>query len=434
MTIQAPSGANASAAPLTLDAFHQYLQQELVRADASHVLALLVVSLRRSDRIASLLNEDAATDANHELIRRIGTITRDADRFVLVNNDECWLVLPQLPTDALALLAVQRLLAVLSPPFHHQGHTMFMRPSIGIACAPQHAISATMLLRAADQAQQTARTENVPYALSETTSSKDTLPDDLQTALSRVLANNALTVVYQPKIDLQTGRAASVEALVRWPENDTHDVTTVSLVEIAERCGLIEAVTMHVLNTVLRERKTWHHHGMDIQVWINLSARLLTQENLPKILKQVLQVWHVPPSAIGLEITESALIHDIEQTTEILFELQRLGFSLTIDDFGTGYSSLAYLRRFPISELKIDRIFVQGMTHSAPDYQIVKSIIELAHNFGLKVVAEGAEHEHTLLELKKLNCDLAQGFVYAKPMPADALVRWWNTFNRPPSM
>ncbi|MGZ5817404.1 MAG: EAL domain-containing protein, partial [Burkholderiaceae bacterium] len=238
--------------------------------------------------------------------------------------------------------------------------------------------------------------------------------------------NNSLTVVYQPKITLADGRPASVEALVRWPENDIHEVPTMSLVETAERCGLIESLTMHVLNTVLRERKIWLQHGMDVQVWINLSARLLAQENLPQMLKQVLQVWHVPTSAVGFEITESALIHDLEQTAEILYELQQLGFSLTIDDFGTGYSSLAYLRRFPISELKIDRIFVQGMTHSTPDYQIVKSIIELAHNFGLKVVAEGAEQEETLIELKKLKCDLAQGFIYAKPMATDALIAWWT--------
>ncbi|MGZ3236934.1 MAG: putative bifunctional diguanylate cyclase/phosphodiesterase [Burkholderiaceae bacterium] len=428
MTSQAITGG--SAGPITIDAFYQCLQQELMCADSSHVLALLVMSFRRSDRITSLLDENAATEVNSELVRRIRTVMRSADKFVLINNDECWLLLPQLPTEPVALLAVHRLLAVLHQPFLHDGHAMFMRPSIGIACAPQHAQSASMLLRAADLAQQTARTENAPYAMSEATGDKGQLPDDLENALNRVLANNALTVAYQPKIDLQNGRAASVEALVRWPENDSHEVPTVSLIETAERCGLIEALTMHVLNTVLRERKGWLQSGMDIQVWINLSARLLALKNLPQMLKQVLQVWHVPPSAIGFEITESALIHDLEQTAEILFELQQLGFSLTIDDFGTGYSSLAYLRRFPISELKIDRIFVQGMTHSTQDYQIVKSIIELAHNFGLKVVAEGAEEEQTLIELKKLQCDLAQGFLYAKPMAADALVEWWNTFNQ----
>jgi diguanylate cyclase len=431
MASQATTGT--SAGPITIEEFYQCLQQELMHADSSHVLALLVVSLRRSDRIANLLNEDSATEFNRELIQRIQTVMRSADKFVLINNDECWLLLPQLPTEPVALLAVHRLLAVLHPPFSHDGHTMFMRPSIGIACAPNHAQSASMLLRAADLAQKNARTENASFAMSEATGDKSQLPADLESELNRVLANNALTVVYQPKIDLRTGYAASVEALVRWPENDNHAVPTVSLVETAERCGLIEALTIHVLNTVLRERKAWMKQSMEIQVWINLSARLLAQKNLPQMLKQILQVWHVPPSAIGFEITESALIHDIEQTAEILFELQQLGFSLTIDDFGTGYSSLAYLRRFPISELKIDRIFVQGMTHSAPDYQIVKSIIELAHNFGLKVVAEGAEEEQTLIELKKLQCDLAQGFIYAKPMAADALTAWWNTFGKTPA-
>ncbi|HEY8099482.1 MAG TPA: GGDEF domain-containing phosphodiesterase [Burkholderiaceae bacterium] len=427
MTSQATT--DSSAEPITIDGFYQCLQQELVRADSSHVLALLVMSFRRSDRITSLIDKNTATEINRELIGRIRSVMRSADKFVLINNDECWLLLPQLPTEPVVLLAVHRLLAVLHPPFLHGDHAMFMRPSIGIACAPQHAQSASMLLRAADLAQQAARTGNASFAMSEASGDKSELPDDLENALSRVLAGNALTVAYQPKINLQNGHASSVEALVRWPENDSYAVPTVSLVETAERCGLIEALTMHVLNTVLRERKVWLQNDLDIRVWINLSARLLTQKNLPQMLKQVLQVWHVQPSAIGFEITESALIHDLEQTAEILFELQQLGFSLTIDDFGTGYSSLAYLRRFPISELKIDRIFVQGMAHSTPDYQIVKSIIELAHNFGLKVVAEGAEEEQTLVELKKLQCDLAQGFIYAKPMVAEALLVWWKQFN-----
>jgi EAL domain-containing protein (putative c-di-GMP-specific phosphodiesterase class I)/GGDEF domain-containing protein len=426
MTSQAITGFDS----ITIEQFHQCLQSELPHADSSHVLALLVVSLRRSDRIASLLHHEASIQATGELVARIRTVMRDADRLVLVNHDECWLLLPQLRTEAMAQLAVHRLLAVLHPPFMHGNHAMFLRPCIGIACAPHHAQSASALLHAADLAQQAARSSNAVYATSEADGDKGILPDDLESALNRVLAGNELTVAYQPKIDLGTGRPASIEALVRWPENDSHPVPTLSLVETAERCGLIEAVTMHVVNTVLRERKTWMQHGIDTRVWINLSARLLTQKQLPQMLKQALQVWHVPPSAIGFEITESALIHDIEQTTEILFELKQIGFSLTIDDFGTGYSSLAYLRRFPISELKIDRIFVQGMTHSEPDYQIVKSIIELAHNFELTVVAEGAEEEATIVELKKLECDMAQGFVYAKPMPIQSLVAWWTAFGR----
>jgi EAL domain-containing protein (putative c-di-GMP-specific phosphodiesterase class I) len=322
----------------------------------------------------------------------------------------------------------------LTPPFIQNDHAMFMRPCIGIACFPQHALTSSSLLRAADLAQQTARTSNTSFAMSEAHAEKNGLPDDLETAISRVIASNALTVAYQPKIDLATGQASSVEALVRWPEDDTHDVPTLSLVETAERSGLIESLTIHVLNTVLRERKSWLQQGLDIKVWINLSAKLLGQQHLPQMLKQVLQVWNEPPSAIGFELTESSLIHDIEQTTEVLFELQQLGFSLTIDDFGTGYSSMAYLRRFPISELKIDRIFVQGMVHSPADHQIVNSIIDLAHNFNLKVVAEGAEDEQTILELKKLRCDMVQGFLYAQPMASDALVTWWSKFNQMASL
>jgi EAL domain-containing protein (putative c-di-GMP-specific phosphodiesterase class I) len=235
-------------------------------------------------------------------------------------------------------------------------------------------------------------------------------------------------VAYQPKIDLHTGRVASVEALVRWPANDSQVVPTVLMVETAERAGLIGSLTSLVLNNVLRERSGWAQQGLDMQVWVNLSAQSLAQKELPATLLQSLEVWNVPSSAIGLEITESGLISDIEHTTGILQALRNVGFELAIDDFGTGYSSLAYLRRFPISELKIDRMFVHGMVNSPPDRQIVQSIIDLAHNFNLKVVAEGAEDLDTVAALKSLGCDVVQGYVYAKPMPAEHIPDWVSRF------
>ena len=187
---------------------------------------------------------------------------------------------------------------------------------------------------------------------------------------------------------------------------------------------------MQVLGTVLRESSTWKARGIDLLIWVNLSAGLLSQPHLLATLAHKMDIWMSAPSNIGLEITESALINDVAQTTEVLFELKKFGFRLSIDDFGTGYSSFAYLRRFPIDELKIDKMFVQGMIESIQDRQIVKSIIDLAHNFGLPVVAEGVEDEATLLALKALGCEQIQGFYFAKPMPVNELLSWVDAFHQ----
>ena len=421
----AAGGANAGSAAR----FYHAVAAALDTADPSRVLAVLVVALRRSDRLASLLGEPDAQAVTGQVHERIRSMLRPSDRYVMVNAEECWLLLPDLRSMALATLAANRLIAILSQVLQHGEHSVYIRPSIGIACAPQNAQSAVLLLQAADQAQQAARAENTAYAFSEAGDDRGTLPDDLEGALKRVLASNALTVVYQPQVELASLRVHAVEALIRWPAVDPASVPTVLLVETAERAGLIGAMTMHVLNTLLRERSAWLLEGIDVKVWINLSARSLTEKDLPQILLQALQIWSMAPAALGLEITESSLVKDISQTTETLQALQQAGFEISIDDFGTGYSSMAYLRRFPIAELKIDRMFVNSMATSTPDHQIVRSIIDLAHNFGLKVVAEGAEDAQTVAILAELGCDLVQGYVYAKPMPGAALVEWITAFH-----
>ena len=427
-----------SAAPLagrrlSMPAFRQALDGAIAHmADptlnltAVPVLALLVVSLERSDRIACLLDDPASRAITTQLCGRIASMLREVDSFTLVAPDELWLMLPGLRTQALAQFAVNRLATLLETPFMQDGHAVFMRPSVGIACAPMNASAVLPLLRAADQARQSARAAGTVQAVSELRAGAGAggLPDDIESAVKRVLSANTLMVAYQPKVDLATGKTLAVEALVRWPADDPQPVPTVLLVETAERAGLIGVLTMHVLNTVLRERQDWLRQGIDLQIWVNLSAQSLALKELPALLLQALEVWNTPPSAIGLEITESGLIRDIDQTSAILMALRNAGFDLAIDDFGTGYSSLTYLRNFPISELKIDRMFVKGMVDSLPDHQIVRSIINLAHNFNLKVVAEGAEDEATVAELKALGCDIIQGYVFAKPMASEALVAW----------
>lgn len=414
----------------SLDAFMALLDAEMQTANEQQMLAVLVLSLQRSDRLQALLQPQYAQIVQAHFCQNLHPSLRAKDRFVFATENECWFILPQLSSEALAVLAAHRLLNALSIPLKIETQTIFFHPSIGIACAPMHATTAADLLRIADQAHKNAQLNNVRFELASAQRDQRNSPDDLPRAIKMVLDDNALEMRYQPKVDLRSKSIKSVEALVRWPTDHAQSVPTNLLIDTAEQYGLIEQLTIQVFNKVLQEAASWEGLGLHVVVWINVSARLLALEQLPKILERLLNVWNIPASAIGLEVTESAFIHDIEHTTALLFELKNLGFRLSIDDFGTGYSSLAYLRRFPIDELKIDRVFVQGMISSQQDKQIVQSIIGLAHNFGLSVVAEGVEQETTLNALRLMGCDEIQGFYFAQPMRAPELLNWCEEFNR----
>jgi EAL domain-containing protein (putative c-di-GMP-specific phosphodiesterase class I)/GGDEF domain-containing protein len=413
-----------------LTEFMQLVDAEIRAVDEHHVMALLVVSLQRSDRVQALLQPSYAQIVEQHFCELIRPSLREKDRFVFATDNECWFLLPHLSSEALAVLAVHRLLAAMSSPLTIESQTIFFHPTIGIACAPLHAQDSLELVRIADQAKKNAQLNNLRFEMAQILRDERSRPDDLPQAIKAVLDENGLEMRYQPKVDLRSKSIKSVEALVRWPSDHTQVLATNLLIDVAEQYGLIEQLTIQVFNKVLQEAASWEKKGLHVVVWINLSARLLALQQLPKMLERCLNVWNMPASSIGLEVTESAFIHDIEHTTALLFELKRLGFRLSIDDFGTGYSSLAYLRRFPIDELKIDKLFVQGMSSSPQDKQIVQSIIGLAHNFGLSVVAEGVEQEETLNTLRLMGCDEIQGYYFAYPMPGDKLLTWCEEFHR----
>ena len=409
--------------------FSALLQTAIDNATETATLALLIVNLQRSDRLTALISPLHAEQMRHLLWDRLHPILRIQDHVLGVSDNEYWLLLPGLASPALALLATHRILDAFEAPFIVDDIQVYTNPGIGIVCTPIQGGSANAMLRMADNAQRKARTEHQKFVLAEGNPKSSLPPGNIQKLVGEVLLANTLNVVYQPKVDTRTKRVVSVEALVRWPSDHPQFVPINILIDTVERHGLVEQLTLHVLSTVLRESSGWKAAGLDILIWVNLSASLLSQPHLPRTLAHIMDIWLTPPSAIGLEITENALIQDIEKTTELLFQLKQLGFHLSIDDFGTGYSSFAYLRRFPIDELKIDRVFIQGMTESIQDKQIVQSIIDLAHNFGLPVVAEGVEEEKTLHMLESMDCEQIQGFYFAKPMPAHELLPWCAAFH-----
>jgi diguanylate cyclase len=242
--------------------------------------------------------------------------------------------------------------------------------------------------------------------------------------LRRALERDELLLHYQPKADLESAQVRGVEALVRWQHPDHGLLSPGEFIPLAERTGLIHPLTRWVLDAALRQAAEWQRTGHHLSIAVNISTRCLLDPALPDQIASQLAAWQVPPVLLVLEITESAVMADPTRALDVLARLHALGVSLALDDFGTGYSSMAYLKELPVDELKIDRSFVSQMATSPSDATIVRSTIDLGHNLGLRVVAEGVETQDAWEKLAALGCDTAQGYLLSRPMPASDLERW----------
>jgi EAL domain-containing protein (putative c-di-GMP-specific phosphodiesterase class I) len=326
---------------------------------------------------------------------------------------------------------VHRLFSAFAAPIEAGGVQIRMRPCAGCALSlPNEAADGESLLNAADTACVAAqsRHDGFAYATPENdeTSEAEGMLDELQCALR----DNELEVWFQPQRHVASGSCRAVEALLRWHSRRRNCmVVPTQVVEVAERHGLMPELTTSVLNTSLRQLGELKRAAMDVRVAVNISASSLRDIELPALVARALATWTVPPDRLTIEVTESALMIDVERSLQVLHELKEQGVRLSIDDFGTGYSSLAYLRRMPLDELKIDRTFVQSMVDNKADVQIVRSVIDLAHNFELEAVAEGVEDPPTLDLLSQLGCDVIQGYHYARPMPLPQMREWWERRN-----
>jgi EAL domain-containing protein (putative c-di-GMP-specific phosphodiesterase class I) len=241
--------------------------------------------------------------------------------------------------------------------------------------------------------------------------------------LQRGLAAGELFLDYQPQIDPRAQSLRGVEALVRWRHPTRGLLMPDEFIPVAERTALIHELTGHVLELALSQASRWHEGGHDFHVAVNISARDLLDQDLPDKVRSLLRRHRVDPAKLELEVTENAAITDLPQARSILAALHSLGVALAIDDFGTGNSSLAYFRSLPVDVLKIDRSFVSEMTEDSDASAIVQSTIVLAHDLGLRVVAEGVESEECNARLASLDCDLVQGFLFGRPMPADEVLK-----------
>jgi EAL domain-containing protein (putative c-di-GMP-specific phosphodiesterase class I) len=242
--------------------------------------------------------------------------------------------------------------------------------------------------------------------------------------LRSAIESQELRLHYQPKVEIATCEVVGVEALLRWPREDGRVVPPDEFIPLAEHTGLIRPLTNFVLDHAIAQCHDWAERGLSLHMSINVSARNLLDPELTCNLRDALAKHHVDPPSLIVEITESCIMADPHQAIAVLGELVELGVGVSVDDFGTGYSSLAYLKRLPVTELKIDKSFVQGMDRDPQDAAIVRTVLDLGANLGLTVTAEGIETAEVWTELNRLGCTLGQGYYFSKPLPADDLVRW----------
>ena len=351
-------------------------------------------------------------------------VAREGDVVARLSGDEFAVLLRDADPNA-ALTVARRIERALDEPLTLDGHSVDMGAGIGIACWPQHAQDAETLLVRAEMAMYAGkRRSNGPMvydpAIDVTSAQTLTLLSELRQAVDR----NELRLYLQPKLALHDRRLVGAEALVRWQHPTRGLVPPAQFIPFAEQTGFIRVLTMWVFEEAARHWLALNDDGIELVLSVNLSTRDLLDQDLPQKFEALLATHGVPAAAFCLEITESAIMDDPQRALATLDRLSAIGFKLSIDDFGTGYSSLAYLKRLPVDELKIDQSFVRSMQSESDDAMIVRSTIDLAHNLGITVVAEGVENIEVWDMLRELKCDQAQGFFMGRPMPVGDFPAW----------
>ncbi|HJV49065.1 MAG TPA: EAL domain-containing protein [Geothrix sp.] len=413
--------------------FTDWLGQELRSAHRDRrMFTILFVDLDRFREVNDLLGHHMGDRLLEEVARRLGAeIQRSADVLARLGGDEFAILLPSTDLTG-ALLMAQRLSGILQQPVNLEGEKVSLGGSIGLAAFPDHGEDIASLLSHAELAMYEAKRNNSGFAVYDP--SFDTQNPNqlsLMEELREALRLGHLELFYQPKLSLESGTVHHAEALIRWRHPERGLIPPGQFIPYAEKTGFIRKITEWAIGEGLRQSAAWRAEGVDLVISLNLSARDLMNKDLLDIFQAQLQIHGARPESLLLEITESAVMSDPAGALQVLNRLHDMGLKLSIDDFGTGYSSLAYLKQLPVSELKIDQSFVTHMTTDHGDEVICKSTIDLGHNLGLKVVAEGVEDQPTLEALRRLGCDLAQGYHLSRPLPPQALLDWMRNSRWP---
>lgn len=422
-------------------AYHDILTQLPNRALARDRLLQAIADARRHQTLVALvfidldnfktINDSLGHARGDALLQAVaGKLTanvREADTVSRQGGDEFLLILKDLPDIEAAGVIVGKLLEALSEPMDVDGVCLSTSASAGVAVWPSDGHDFDSLLRSADTAMYRAKEEGRnAYRFFDENMNRESMERlTLRQGLRTALEAQQFALHYQPQIDLTSGRVVGVEALLRWVHPEWGVVPPNRFVPVAEESGLIVPIGNWVIQEACRQAVAWDRAGLPpLAMAVNLSALQFKRGDLESVLADALNQAGLPAERLELELTESSLVDEPQLVRARLLSLHEMGVKLAVDDFGTGYSSLSYLKRFPVDRLKIDRSFVSELVSDPDDEAIVRAIIQLAASLGLKTVAEGVENESTRIRLQQLGCDEAQGYLFGRPMPADAIPAW----------
>jgi diguanylate cyclase (GGDEF)-like protein len=398
----------------------------------NEITALLLIDLDNFDRISQVLGHEAGDSILKEVALRLQRSVRGCDTIARISGDR-FAILGNFPHPGTGILRAARAIrSGLEKPFLRHNHELQVTASIGISLYPNDGDNPQTLLQHAFLAMTQAKKHGKNYyqfysqEMNAAALTRLNLEEDLRKALER----HELVLYYQPKVDTIDARLVGVEALVHWEHPVRGWVSPAEFIPLAEESGLIENIGRWVLQQACRDLRHWQSTGLPVvPVAVNFSSRQFINRfgEIARLVASTLEQSGIQPSLLELELTESLLMPSdgdgLEGTLQALHDIRALGAQISIDDFGTGYSSLNYLHRFPVNSLKIDRSFILNLTESQNSAAITHSIVQLAHNLGLKVVAEGVENEQQLAQLRQMGCDFIQGYLYSKALPTDAIIR-----------
>ncbi|MBW1750018.1 MAG: EAL domain-containing protein [Deltaproteobacteria bacterium] len=403
------------------------LEQAISHAQRSQqILAFIILDLDRFKEINDTLGHYNGDRLLKQVAARLQRVVRQSDTLARLGGDEFGILLPAINRRDDIYTVIKKIQKAFKSPFRMEGLTLDVQASIGGVLFPEHGKDIDTIMQRADVAMYVAKQDNRGFTIYTTKMDKHsprrlTLMGELRQAFDR----NELELYYQPKISIDNERVGGVEALVRWNHPVHGFMTPDEFIPLAERSGLIKQLSWWVLQNALSQAVLWHEKGIDIGVAVNISPYILLDPELPEAIIGLLSAHKLPRETLTLEITETSVLKDPDLALEILLRLADMGIIISIDDYGTGYSSLSYLRKMPASEVKIDKSFVIDMLKNDNDAVIVRATIELAHNLGMKVVAEGVEDKETAARLKELKCDILQGYYYSRPLAIEDFTKWF---------
>jgi len=402
------------------------LEQGLIHAQRHQLqLALLIIDLNGFKTVNDTLGHHSGDMLLQQIAMRMQAKLRESDTVARLGGDEFAILLPAVAGVESVARSTRKLMEAIDQPIVLDDKAFRIGMSIGIAMYPLHGTDAATLMRHADIAMYVAKRNHLDYTFYDESADENSLSRlSLMWELRHAIEHGELMLHYQPVVDLGLGHITGAEAVVRWRHPRHGIMSPEDFIPLAEHAGLIGPLFNWVIAEAFRQGAAWRHKGLNLNVAINLSTRNLHDKELAHTVQKMILTTETPPENVTLEITENAFIADPINAMENLHRLNKMGVTIAIDDFGTGYSSLVYLKKLPVHEIKIDQSFVADMLRNKDDLSIVRATIDLAHNIGCRVIAEGVESEATLAMLTSLECDKAQGYYISEPLDAEALEDW----------